>query len=300
MVDLSGRWLKYEDAELVKSVHEAVVLEFGRRALQYTDTAGAPEPRRELQQILARVGFPRHEVLFTVSLADSLRAVATVHLNPGECLDVEDPTQREALVYTGCGSPKAVYIQPYWRNPDGYVYSVEELKAVESSAPFVIFDLTYGLLSAEVSTTAKASVVVVGSLDVLFPGLHLGFIAVPEWLFPTYLSLLEAAYLHPPTYMQYLFYVALKTGAVDKVFYSLKRRGALIRRHCPATPYFAWCRPRDKSIFLRHGAVEGSVFSRRGRFDGYVRLGLTSATEEELDGFLSKLPPEELQGGGDS
>jgi Transcriptional regulators containing a DNA-binding HTH domain and an aminotransferase domain (MocR family) and their eukaryotic orthologs len=113
MVDLSGRWVKIGDAELVKSVHEAVVLEFGHKALQYTDTAGAPEPRKELQRLLARAGLPRHVPLFTTSLADSLRLVAAAHLERGECLDVEDPGQREALVYAACGRPKAVYIQPH-------------------------------------------------------------------------------------------------------------------------------------------------------------------------------------------
>jgi|GEM_PF-1027456 len=299
MVDLSGRWIKINDAELVRSVHEAVVFEFGHKALQYTDTAGAPEPREELRRLVARAGFPRHVPLFTTSLADSLRLVATAHLEEGECLEVEDPTQREALVYANCGKPKAVYIQPYWRNPDGYVYSTEELRAAALRAPLVVYDLTYGLLSAEVPADAEVAVVV-GSLDPLFPGLHLGFVAVPEELFPTYLALLEGAYLHPPTYMQYLFYVAVRTRAVDKVFAELRRREALLRAYCPATPYFAWCKPRDKTIFLRLGAVEGSVFSRRGLFGEYVRVGLTSATEEELADLLSGVPPEELQGGGHS
>jgi len=300
MVDLSGKWVKIGDAELVKSVHEAVVLEFGHKALQYTDTAGAPEPRKELQRLLARAGLPRHVPLFTTSLADSLRLVAAAHLEQGECLDVEDPSQREALVYAACGRPKAVYIQPHWRNPDGHIYSVDELRAAASWAPLVVYDLTYGLLAAEVPAVAKAAAVVVGSLDPLFPGLHLGFVAAPEELFPTYLALLEGAYLHPPTYMQYLFYVAMKTRAVDKVFAVLRRREALLRAYCPATPYFAWCKPRDKTRFLRLGAIEGSVFSRRGLFGEYIRLGLTSATEEELATLLSEVPPEELQGGGHS
>jgi DNA-binding transcriptional MocR family regulator len=294
MVDLSGRWVKVDDVELVKTVHELVVVEFGRRALQYTDTAGAPEPREELRRLITLAGFPHHVPLFTTSLADSLRLVAAVHLEQGECLDVEDPTQREALAYAHCGRPKALYIQPHWRNPDGHVYSAEELRAAASRMRLVVYDLTYGLLAAEVPPVAEVAVVV-GSLDVLFPGLHLGFLAVPEELFPTYLSLLEGTYLHPPTYMQYLFYAALKTRAVEKVFESLRRRWALASRFCPATPYFAWCRPRHKSIFLSHGAVEGSVFSRRGRFGEYVRLGLTSATEEELAKFFAGLPPEEFQ-----
>jgi Transcriptional regulators containing a DNA-binding HTH domain and an aminotransferase domain (MocR family) and their eukaryotic orthologs len=95
-----------------------------------------------------------------------------------------------------------------------------------------VYDLTYGLLAAEVPAVAEAAVVV-GSLDPLFPGLHLGFVAALEELFPTYLAHLEGAYLHPPTYMQYLFYVAMKTRAVDKVFAVL--RGA---RRCfaPTVP----------------------------------------------------------------
>ncbi|MCU7787989.1 aminotransferase [Pyrobaculum sp. 3827-6] len=291
MVDLSGTWIKNSDVDVVRLVHETVVREFGRRALQYTDTAGAPEPREELRRILAAKGFTRHEVYFTTSIADSIRVVAEIHLNPGECIQPEDPTQKEVLSYAKCGRPKAVYIQPHWRNPDGYIYTAGELEAAARSAPLAIYDLTYGLLAGDVPYVPEGAVVV-GSLDVLFPSLHLAYVAVPPSLSDYYLNVLEASYLHPPTYMQYLFYAAVKSGAVYAVFNSLARRRDLVRQHLgvEATPYFAWLRPRDKTIFLKHGALDGSVFSWRGRFGEYVRLGLTSATEEELADFLSKVP----------
>ncbi|MEM4423670.1 aminotransferase [Pyrobaculum sp.] len=294
MIDLSGSWLKLGDTDLVKAVHETVVREFGKKALQYTDTAGAPEPREELRRILERLGFGRHAVLFTASLADSLRLIAEVNLDPGECISPEDPTQREVLPYAKCGRPKAVYVQPYWRCPDGYIYTAEELRRAEKEAPLVIYDLTYSLLRGEAPHVAKSSIAV-GSLDVLFPGLHLGFLAVPRELEPYYLSMQEGAYLHVSTYMQYLFYVALRSGAVHEVFNALQRRQAVVKERLvgTATPYFVWYKPpsqRLRDIFLSHGAVPGSAHSKTGEFGEYVRLGLTSATEEELADFLSKIP----------
>ncbi len=290
MVDLSGTWIKPDDLGIVASVHEAVIREFGKKALQYTDTAGAPEPREELKKLLMRLGFTKHEVFFTASLADSLRIIADVHLDEGDCILPEDPTQREVIIYAKCGRPKAVYIQPFWRNPDGYIYQPSELKKAADSAPLAIYDLTYGLLEGEIPYVPEMAVAV-GALDVLFPGLQLAFVAVPQSLAQYYINRIEAAYLHPPTYMQYLFYAVINTGAAYAILKMLKRRQVVVKERLEAatTPYFAWTK-RGKAIFLRHGALPGSEFSWRGQFGEYVRLGLTSATEEELADFLSEIP----------
>ncbi|MEM1598122.1 MAG: aminotransferase [Pyrobaculum sp.] len=300
MVDLSGSWLKVEDFDLVREVHLSVVREWGRRALQYTDPAGAPEAREALEGLLGRVGLGGLRALFTTSLSDSLRVLKFVHLDDSDCVSLEDPTSREALsVFRNvCSGSKLRYVQPIWRDPDGRVYSAEELAAEAGAAPLVVYDLTYGLL-ADGEVAAADNVVVVGSLHALFPGLHLGFIAAPEELYKLYLGFVEGAYLHPPTYMQYLFYAAVKNGAVYRIFRELQRRREVVRGFAESSsPYFAWVRAKRLETFLKHGAVRGSEFSSNGRFGEYARLGLLSATAEELEEFVSKILSKELQSAG--
>lgn len=83
MVDLSGEWVKLDDWDLVLSIHDLVLREFGNKSLQYTDTVGAPEAREELRRVLSRHGFYKHEVIFTTSLSDSIRFVAAAFLDGG-------------------------------------------------------------------------------------------------------------------------------------------------------------------------------------------------------------------------
>ncbi|MEZ0318493.1 MAG: aminotransferase [Pyrobaculum sp.] len=300
MIDLSGSWLKVEDFDLVREVHLSVIREWGRRALQYTDPAGAPEAREALEGLLGRLGFGGLRALFTNSLSDSLRILKFVHLNDSDCVSLEDPTSRDALsVFKDiCSSGKLRYIQPIWRDPDGRVYSTDELVAEARAAPLVVYDLTYGLL-ADGQVAAADNVVVVGSLHALFPGLHLGFIAAPEELYKLYLNFVEGAYLHPPTYMQYLFHVAVKIGAVYQIFRELLRRREVAREFVESSsPYFAWVRAKKLETFLKHGAVRGSEFSLNGRFGEYARVGLLSATARELEEFFSKIYLKELQSAG--
>ncbi len=291
MVDLSGSWLNV-DRQLVREIHLDTLREFGPSALQYTDTAGVPEARETLRQLLSKAGFGAYDVLFTNSWSDSFKIVVETHLNPGDCIRAERPTRREVFSYKQCAGGKLAYIQPIWRDPDGYIYPRRRVAEIAKSTPLAVFDLTYGLLVAN-DLPAWETVVVIGSLDVLFPGLHLGYVAAPRELLEVYLTAVEVSYLHPPTYMQYLFYTAVDRGAVWRVFDILTRRADLASKHLcgRVTPYFAWHRARDKSIYLKHGAVDGSVYSR----ERYVKLGLTSATEEELEAFFAGLPPEEFQ-----
>jgi len=297
-MDFSGSWLKVEP-ELVKSVHRAVLEKWGAKALQYTDPAGAPEPRQALEELVGGLGLTGFRAFFTNGLGDSLRILAFAHLEK-PCARLEDPTSQEALrAFEHCADSRLAYIQPIWRNPDGYTYSEDEIKRVAAEAPLVVYDLTYGLLSGRrVPTYGPA--VAVGSLHALFPGLALGFIAAPEELYEVYLEYVQSAYLHPPTYFQYLFYTALREGAVGKVFASLKRRARAVEEllGVAATPYFAWVEARSPEIFLKHGAVPGGEFTRRRGLGRCLRLGLTSATEEEIARLSSALPPEELQGVG--
>ncbi|MEM1519416.1 MAG: aminotransferase [Pyrobaculum sp.] len=301
MVDLSGEWVKLEDWDLVLSIHDLVLREFGNKSLQYTDTVGAPEAREELRRVLSRHGFYKHEVIFTTSLSDSIRFVAAAFLDGGDCIYPEDPTQREVLKYANCGRPKAVYIQPIWRNPDGYIYDIVELDKMAAKAPVVIYDLTYSLMTEGVQPRGRVTIAV-GSLHPYFPGLHLGFVAVPNELFDLFVNLIESTYLHSPTYVQYVMYVAFKNRAVEKAMVEFRRREKLAREYIEGvtTPFFIWFKTREKSKFIKHGAQIGSVFSWRGGYREFIRLGLVSASEGELAEFFSKVFTKEFQSGGDS
>lgn len=295
MVDLSGTWLKFEDMDLVREIHREMLREFGRHALQYVDPPGAPEAREILARMLRRVGFRNHEVMLVNSLTDALNILAKAHLDEGDCIMAESPTRREALIYANCGRPKAAYVQPVWRDPDGYIYSQEELMAIAGEAPLVIYDLTYSLMAAE-GLPAPRNSVAIGSLDVLFPGLHMAYIAAPPELFEIYLRFAETSYLCPSGYMNYLFYTAAARGALDKIYNVLKSRERAVRGFIDGavTPYFAWHKARDKRSFISRGAIDGSEFYRDRRPVEWVRVGLISATEEELVEFFSSLAPEEL------
>ena len=210
------------------------------RALQYSATEGVPELRTALAARSRERGVPAEaeDVLVTTGSQQALALVATVMLDPGDAVLVEDPSYLAALqsfrfagarpVPVPCDEggldpdalpgliaehrPKFLYCIPNFQNPTGRtIDDARRTRLAEIAAEhdlWIVEDDPYGELrySGAASRSiaghepAAGRTVAVSSLSkVLAPGLRIGWLSAPPALRRALVIAKQAADLHTST-----------------------------------------------------------------------------------------------------
>lgn len=259
------------------------------RALQYSSTEGDPELRALLAQQLTLRGLDADasEMLVTTGSQQALGLVASVLLDPGDAVLVENPTYLAALQCFGFAGaklvavpcdeqgldperlpqliaehrPKFLYLIPTFQNPTGRTLPAQRRRRVAEIAAehglWLIEDDPYGELRydgeplAPVGSHPAASdrTVMISSLSkVLAPGLRIGFLRAPEALRRPLVIAKQTADLHTSTVDQLAARASLQAADLDEHIASLCRQ---------------YRRRRDALLGgLADALPEGSTFNR--------------------------------------
>jgi 2-aminoadipate transaminase len=227
------------------------------RALQYSSTAGDPRLRALLAQRFARRGLPAEagEILVTTGSQQALGLIASVLLDPGDAVLVENPSYLAALQCFGFAGarlvtapcdedgldpealpaliaehrPKFLYCIPTFQNPTGRTLRAGRRRRVAEIAAehglWIVEDDPYGELRYDGDPLAPIAshpgardrTVTVSSLSkVLAPGLRIGFLRSPDVLLGPLTVAKQAADLHTSTVDQHAARIALQTGDLDE------------------------------------------------------------------------------------
>jgi len=226
-------------------------------ALQYSTTEGDPQLRALLAARLCDRGLQAQagEILVTTGSQQAIGLVASVLLDPGDVVLVENPTYLAALQsFQLAGArlkpvpcdergldpealpgliaehrPKFLYLVPTFQNPTGRTLPEARRRELAQVAAehglWVIEDDPYGelrydgraLASIASHPGARDRTVTVSSLSkVLAPGLRIGFLRAPEALLGPLTVAKQAADLHTSTVDQHATRIALATGELDE------------------------------------------------------------------------------------
>jgi len=259
------------------------------RALQYSSTEGDPELRALLAQQLSLRGLDADasEMLVTTGSQQALGLVASVLLDPGDAVLVENPTYLAALQCFGFAGaklvavpcdehgldperlpqliaehqPKFLYLIPTFQNPTGRTLPAQRRRRVAEIAAehglWLIEDDPYGELRYDGESlapigshpAARDRTVSISSLSkVLAPGLRIGFLRAPEALRRPLVIAKQTADLHTSTVDQLAARASLQAADLDEHIANLC--GEYRRR-------------RDTLLGgLEHALPEGSTFNR--------------------------------------
>jgi 2-aminoadipate transaminase len=226
------------------------------RALQYSTTEGDPELRALLAGRLTGRGLQAEadEILVTTGSQQALGLVASVLVDPGDVVLVENPSYLAALQSFGFAGarmvpapcdddgldpealpaliarhrPKFLYLVPTFQNPTGRTLPARRrARLVEIAAEhglWVVEDDPYGELRYDGEPLppiasypgARDRTVTVSTLSkVLAPGLRIGFLRAPEQLLGPMTVAKQAADLHTSTVDQHAARICLQTGDLD-------------------------------------------------------------------------------------
>ncbi len=226
-------------------------------ALQYSTTEGDPQLRALLATRFEGRGLTAHadEILVTTGSQQALGLVASVLLDPGDSVLVENPSYLAALQCFGFAGaklvtapcdddgldpdalpeliaehrPKFLYVVPTFQNPTGRTLPAERRRRLAQVAAehglWLIEDDPYGELRydgeplAPVAShpAARDRTITVSSLSkVLAPGLRIGFLRAPEALLGPLTVAKQAADLHTSTVDQHAARASLLTGDLDE------------------------------------------------------------------------------------
>jgi 2-aminoadipate transaminase len=230
----------FDRAGLAAAYAAALSPERAGRSLQYSTTEGDPALRRQVADRLTARGLPTdpEDLLVTSGSQQALTLIATVFLEPGDRVLVEDPSYLAALqafalagavpIPVPCDEdgidpaaverlvaehrPKLLYVVPTFHNPTGRTLSEErrvELAAVlERTGLWTIEDDPYGELryAGEPSTplaaipgAAERTLALSTLSKVAAPGLRIGWVRCPPGLRSPLTTAKQAADLHSST-----------------------------------------------------------------------------------------------------
>ncbi len=259
------------------------------RALQYSATEGDPQLRALLATRFEDRGLTAHadEILVTTGSQQALGLAASVLLDPGDAVLVENPSYLAALQCFGFAGaklvpvpcdehgldpealprliaehrPKFLYVVPTFQNPTGRTLPAERRRRLAEVAAehglWLVEDDPYGELRYDGEPLAPVGshpgardrTITVSSLSkVLAPGLRIGFLRAPEALLGPLTVAKQAADLHTSTVDQHAARTSLQAGDLDD---HIDHICAEYRRR------------RDALLGgLAHALPEGSTFNR--------------------------------------
>ena len=339
--------------EAFNAAYEKVMREQPREALQYASSEGYRPLREWVAQSLPWAVSP-DQVLITTGSQQALDLVGKIFIDEGSRIAVQTPSYLGALqafstygsmIWSVPNDPESgemqidilereqlqhaarfLYVLANFQNPSGQTLSAEMREQLARSCHAlqlpVVEDNPYGELWFDnpppppVSSHFPENSIYIGSLSkVLAPGLRLGFMVVPESIYPLLLQAKQASDLHSPSLNQRLAVEVLNTpGFLDTHLNQIRQ---LYKSQCQAmlaalqkympdnvtwnTPrggMFLWLRlpPGLDSAALLPQAVEKGVAYVPGiPFYGgtpdtrTLRLSFVTATAEEIDRGIAAL-----------
>ena len=233
----------FDVAGLRDAFNRALTDGAGGRALQYSTTEGDPTLRGLIAERLTARGLPTaaDELLITNGSQQALTLIATLMLDPGDRVLVEEPSYLAALqcfnlaraicVPVRCDDdgldpdalgaliaehrPKLLYTVPTFHNPTGRTLPLERRRALAVTATaagvWIVEDDPYGELryagepvpAIASLPEASARVLAISTLSkVAAPGLRLGWVRAPGELLRPLTIAKQAADLHSSTIAQ--------------------------------------------------------------------------------------------------
>ncbi|SEN08684.1 aminotransferase-like domain-containing protein [Actinacidiphila rubida] len=228
------------DGEGIRAAYDRVLAEQPQRVLQYSTTEGDPALRAAVAGRLTGRGLATEAtgLLVTGGSQQGLALLATVLLEPGDAVLVEDPTYLAALQCFGFAGarvlpvptdadgvlpdaleelvlrerPKLLYLVPNFQNPTGRTLPRERRRAIAGIAArhglWIAEDDPYGELRFEgdfqpwIASLEEAAdrTVLLGSFSkVMAPGMRLGWLRAPAGLLRACVIAKQAADLHTST-----------------------------------------------------------------------------------------------------
>ncbi|MEU9144197.1 PLP-dependent aminotransferase family protein [Streptomyces sp. NPDC048349] len=258
------------DTEGIRAAYDQVLGESPHRVLQYSVTDGDPALREAVAARLVRGGLAARpdDLLITTGAQQALTLLATVLLEPGDTVLVEDPTYLAALQCFGYAGarvvpvatdrhgidvealadavererPKLLYLVPDFQNPTGHTLPLERRREVARLASvrgfWIAEDDPYGDLRFRgrrlpwicALEGAADRTVLLGSLSkVVAPGMRLGWLHGPPGLRRAAVLAKQALDLHSSTVDQAAAARYLRDQDLDA---RLERVRALYRERC--------------------------------------------------------------------
>ena len=223
------------------------------RALQYSSSEGDPQLRELLAARFALRGLEAQasQILVTTGSQQALALVATVLLDPGDSVLVENPSYLAALqcfalagarmVPVPCDDdgldpdalpaliaehrPKFLYLVPTFQNPTGRTLPAARRRRLAEHGLWIVEDDPYGELRYDCEPLAPIAAcpgardrtISVSSLSkVLAPGLRIGWLRAPEAVLGALVIAKQAADLHTSTIDQLAVRAALQAVDIDE------------------------------------------------------------------------------------
>ncbi|MFC3997835.1 PLP-dependent aminotransferase family protein [Nocardiopsis sediminis] len=228
------------DHEGLRAAFDDVITADPRRVLQYSPTEGDPRLRRIIAERRARQGLPDDEsgIIVTTGSQQGLSLAATVLLDPGDTVLVEEPGYLAALqCFRLAGArivavptdddgvlpdalaeivrrerPKFLYLVPTFQNPTGRTLPTARRDAIAAVAAdqglWIVEDdpyseLRYGgdpITPIAAREGARDRTLLLGSFSkIMAPGLRLGWLYAPESVRRPFAVAKQAADLHTST-----------------------------------------------------------------------------------------------------
>src|SRR4051794_29595332 len=226
------------------------------RALQYSATEGDPQLRELLAERLTLRGLAAQpsEILVTTGSQQALGLVASVLLDRGDTVLVENPSYLAAIQCFGLAGarmvpvacddegldpdalpeliarhdPKFLYLVPTFQNPTGRTLPDDRRRRLAEVAAehglWIVEDDPYGELRYDGEPLAPVAAypgagdrtVSISSLSkVLAPGLRIGWLRAPAALAPALTISKQAADLHTSTIDQHAARISLQAADID-------------------------------------------------------------------------------------
>ena len=334
--------------EAFQQITSEVLHQQGPKLLQWCPVDGYPPLR---SWIAERIGCTPESVLVSSGSTQGLHLIAQAFVEPGDAVLIEAPTYSGALrafrtagarlVSVSCNDagidleelestlervrPKFLYVVPTYHNPTGGLLTADARRRLlaicaQHGVPIVEDDAYAALrydgphvptlrslddhgLVIYVSTFSKA----------VFPGLRVGWLAVPEDLVRRLSALRNVIDLFTNSLAQGALYEFCKRGLLDahlsrvRPFYAERRdaMAAALRRYCPSIEFvvphgglFIWAklppgidsrRLLEEAVQLGLGFMVGSLFyAERGGTD-HIRLCFACHGPEAIAAGIRKL-----------
>lgn len=339
--------------EAFNAAYEKVMREQPREALQYASSEGYRPLREWVAQSLHWAVSP-DQVLITTGSQQALDLVGKIFIDEGSRIAVQTPSYLGALqafstygsmIWSVPNDPESgemqidilereqlqhaarfLYVLANFQNPSGQTLSAEMREQLARSCHAlqlpVVEDNPYGELWFDqpppppVSSHFPENSIYIGSLSkVLAPGLRLGFMVVPESIYPLLLQAKQASDLHSPSLNQRLAVEVLNTpGFLDTHLNQIRQLYksqcqtmlAALQKYMPDnvtwnTPrggMFLWLRlppGLDSAALLPQAVAKGVAYVPGIPFYGgtpdtrTLRLSFVTATAEEIDRGIAAL-----------
>jgi len=239
---------------------QRVFVEQGKRALQYSQTAGHPPLRQWLAQQHKRNGKPvtMEEIAVTTGSQQGLSLVAQTFLDPGDVVFLETPTYigaiqafqsfRAKMMMIPCDEqgiipeelekmlkqtiPKFLYLVPNYQNPTGKIMRLQRridlLRVAQAYDLLVVEDNPYGELRYEGErfpnlTELGDHVIYLGTFSkVLSPGLRVGYVVANEDIILHLCQTKEGVDLHSNNLTQRAVFEFLQEGLLPSHILKLR------------------------------------------------------------------------------